>query len=885
MGISVKFYFILLLIIFSSCFVSAAQSLYTVSGTVQDSTGKALSGANIRLITGKDTTNSTSDESGVFTFNKVRSANFEVLVSFLGFKTQSARYNNNQAVSSFQLPAIALKPAINQLGEVVVKDKVQAVTLKGDTVEYNAAAYHAGKDDMVDDLLKQLPGIKVDENDNVTTATGDPVMLLHVNGKTFFTNNVTEFISQLPAGIVAKLQLIDSYGDDAAITGIKSGKPMKMLNLVIKPGMDHGQFGDLTFTGSTTQTYGVFGAAHIWNGSKQIAIGGGLNKMSNKAGVGNASNAANIVYNDQWGKYFKPNFGYDFVSSNQNGNNNSNSETATPLGTLYNSTNSFNGHKSFSNNLSGTIGYDNGRTYIKIESSIHLNTVYNANMLNSLETGIINQRLVSASSQNQRTPRVEGYFEVNQKIGKANSLNTSVSLQNNKVGNNQFNNNETGYLDTAGHLLKDSILNTYVTNMDNVASKELKVIYRHEFAFGKSVNINYQYDKGVENNDFATSALDSNKMLRPIDSLTDAYTYTTTTQRFGIQINFATNDIYLTADLSLQALRLNGDYLNTKYNFTKTEENVIPSLSVRYQLTKVSDIEIDDFGDSTSPGYDQLRPVADTRNLQNIIIGNPNLKPGFENKLELKYDNLSNFGFHFGVNYETASNSIATDNLLVKDTLGSLKQETFYRNVNGTRSFGGVYNVGIPFSVDKKVYHVEFDGILQTNKDVFYNNGAETYSKNISWAQKIAIDRVRLKKWSLSGYASYAYSNTAYAIANNFLNKTQTLIFSARGGWGPTEKEGIFIEANKIFNYGYLGSLSNNPFLVNAAVKHVVKKNRLECELNVHDIFNQANVLSRAISSNTITETHNTIVSRYATLRIILILKNFAKNNSRFPRL
>ena len=121
------------------------------------------------------------------------------------------------------------KPNILENAIAAVPQK-QAVTYKEDTVDYKVADYKAKKNSTVDELLKRVPGIEVDANGNVTHQ-GQAVTKVRINGRDFASGDVKAATKNLPADVISKIQVIDDYGDQANRTGIKTGDPVKILNL------------------------------------------------------------------------------------------------------------------------------------------------------------------------------------------------------------------------------------------------------------------------------------------------------------------------------------------------------------------------------------------------------------------------------------------------------------------------------------------------------------------------------------------------------------------------------------------------------------------------------------------------------------------------------
>jgi len=251
----------------------SAQNIYKIRGQLQDSTSKPVANATVILINAKDTIKTVSNESGAFYFSDLSNGIFNLQIRALGFQYFNSNFTIDDSVET-PITIILHASAIN-LKEVVVKENVQSVIFKKDTVEYNAAAYKTYQNDKVEDLLRQLPGVEVDQYGNVTSQ-GKTVAKLRVNGTDFFTDNVNDFIKLLPANIFDKIQIIDDYGDESAFSGIKNGESGKMLNLVTKSGMNQGIFGYFNIIAATNQRYGININQNIWKDAKQMSVAANL---------------------------------------------------------------------------------------------------------------------------------------------------------------------------------------------------------------------------------------------------------------------------------------------------------------------------------------------------------------------------------------------------------------------------------------------------------------------------------------------------------------------------------------------------------------------------------------------------------------------------------
>ena len=92
------------------------------------------------------------------------------------------------------------------LSEATVTASRILMVTKGDTIEYNAAAFRMQDGSMLDGLIRALPGVKLDENGKITV-NGEFVSSLLVNGRDFFSGDPRVALHNLPAYTVNKVQV------------------------------------------------------------------------------------------------------------------------------------------------------------------------------------------------------------------------------------------------------------------------------------------------------------------------------------------------------------------------------------------------------------------------------------------------------------------------------------------------------------------------------------------------------------------------------------------------------------------------------------------------------------------------------------------------------
>ena len=119
------------------------------------------------------------------------------------------------------------------LAETVVTAKAVEMTVVEDTIQFNAAAFTVPEGSVVEELIKKLPGVELDDDGNITV-NGKNVSQILVDGKEFFGNDRSITLKNLPADIVDKIKTFEKKSDNARITGVDDGEETTVLDLTIK---------------------------------------------------------------------------------------------------------------------------------------------------------------------------------------------------------------------------------------------------------------------------------------------------------------------------------------------------------------------------------------------------------------------------------------------------------------------------------------------------------------------------------------------------------------------------------------------------------------------------------------------------------------------------
>ena len=229
------------------CILSAfSQTGLTLSGTLIDKEGQEpILAGSVELLRAKDSAyvdGTISNAKGEFIFRNLKSNQYILKVTYIGYKTFFKKLSLTEKEPDLRLGELPMEANDILLKETVVEGKRPEVAVKNDTLEYDAGTYKTADNAVVEDLLKKLPGIEVD-NDGKITAQGKSVNRMYVNGKEFFTDDPQIASKNVPADMIDKVQVYDRKSEMAQMTGFDLGDEETVINLTVRSNMMQGTIG------------------------------------------------------------------------------------------------------------------------------------------------------------------------------------------------------------------------------------------------------------------------------------------------------------------------------------------------------------------------------------------------------------------------------------------------------------------------------------------------------------------------------------------------------------------------------------------------------------------------------------------------------------------
>ena len=665
-----------LLVIFLSILSAGAQT--TLTARFKDAaTGEPLAYATFSLTRKGEqkphryclTTNE-----GKAVLDKVGQGDYEARLELLGYKPWMKEVSLRR--KSLDLGEIAVEADAVTLEAAKVSAAGNAVEFKQDTIIYNAASHLIGENDVLEDLLKKLPGVEVDESGKVTV-NGEEVKRITIEGKTFFLNDPTVATRNILARYVKKVKVVEKKSEQAEFTGIDDGERETVIDIAVHDNMMRGTFGNVNagvghdIPAGTAGTLGSYDDWR-WQGSgfvgqftrqRQLSLVANVNNTNSRGatdqagsmmralgGAGASDNGINRVLmgglNGAWTLLGnKMELSGSYIANDVDNVSRSESERISYLSDhdlLSRSSSSSDEHSTghtfasrlehkFSENTQilfepqltlGRSSFENGRSYST-----------------DTRTGEIISKTNEGSSLNRgdnRSLSTSGRFLFKQRLGipgRTLTFNGRYSYSHNETDGINYSNTRT-WLDETGENWRDSIIDqTYLRKADNVSLRG-NLSYTEPLGAGFYAEANYSigWSRNTSVKDTYSDGVRSDLYSNDIDNMH-------ANQKIGANLKYQKDKFRIQGGVSI-------DPTHTENTSTRSgrhieyENDVVnwaPTVSMSWNPERNESVRLFYSGSSSQPTTSQLMPVADLSNPTNISFGNPNLRPYFSHNLRAEY--------------------------------------------------------------------------------------------------------------------------------------------------------------------------------------------------------------------------------------------------------
>ncbi len=223
----------LLPLLFTTGFCANVVSQVRVCGTVTDSVQRPVIHSQVILFSvtsGQILTYSFTDSNGHYCLQTHNPDKYKIEFHGLGYVTETRflEIPKNPAPDSVIKIDVRLKSKVYEIDEVI-KQGERPISIKKDTITYNVLAFSNGTEKVVEDILKKLPGINVDDDGKINFK-GKEVEKVMIEGDDFFGKGYRVLTQNVHANAIEKVEAISNYSDNPLLKQIANSEKVA-LNL------------------------------------------------------------------------------------------------------------------------------------------------------------------------------------------------------------------------------------------------------------------------------------------------------------------------------------------------------------------------------------------------------------------------------------------------------------------------------------------------------------------------------------------------------------------------------------------------------------------------------------------------------------------------------
>lgn len=879
----------------------------SINGTVIDSGANVkLQNASVVLLQAKDSfivADARADKNGRFSFKNLSdTAAFVLFFSYPKYAAYSHKIDMKDAKNGLlDMGSINLIPNEKLLQEVIVKSGASAIKIKGDTTEYTADSFRVQPNASVEDLLKQLPGLQVDQFGNIT-AQGQKVKKVLVDGEEFFGDDPTLVTRNLRADMIDKVQVYDKKSDAATFTGIDDGVRDKTINLKIKEDKNHGIFGKAEIGAGTDGHYLGQGMLNAFKGKRKMAIYGTTSNIG-RVGLGSADKekigdvdgegenyngkglpravSAGAHYDKKWNEDKESvNANYKYNLMNVAGDEATINQNNLPQSFIRTESNNHfeNRNENHRANLKYIHKFDTTSTVTVYTDGYTSNAISFSN--GSAESRRADNSLINTSKNSGTNDYTINTYNVNlawekklKKYGRTLSMYFNNNFSNDK--SNGFTRSESDFYNTLN--VKDSSNLLYLRKQmnDNWRTNTLSVNYTEPLSKKTSLLISYRLNNEESNDDKQSFDLASATPQARTDSFSTKVDATKWDHRAGSFINYTHNKMIIKAGTNVGFLNMDLQSIYQPVTFNRNFVNWNPSASIRYSPSQLKSYYFEYRGNSNNPARNQLLPNQYNNTQLITYLPNLNLNNSFTHNVNANFYNVKNMGqIYMGANMNlslTGNPIITASYFNANSGAYTYRYENLNSNNNGTYALNGYYGV------QKKGW--TYGPNIGINGGTMYSRMNSVLNKlnYSSYTLSMYVGKEVPKKYGLGLYANGGYtlnkSSLQPDLKNNyfFYNIYPSLaVYFLKKMEFHTDGNYLWQQKTQAFGQNF------DRFIWNAWLGYKMLKNdQLTLKLSCNDILNQNNGYSRTASDALFTETRYTTIRRFFTIGAVWSFTKF----------
>ena len=870
-----------------------------IKGSVIDSSSRQFLEAatvSVFLVADSSLVNySITNKKGEFLIKDIPQATpCRLLVSYSGLNSYMQEFIIAPETKVLIINTIQLQKKQVEMEEVIVSAQRPPVIIKKDTIEFNAGSFKTPVNGVVEDLLRLLPGLEVDEKGNISI-NGKRVSKITVDGKDFFGSDFKIASKNLPRDMIDKVQVLDYKSREARFNKTTSTNEEKAINLILKKDKKRGLVGRGSAGYGSDKRYESGTSLNYLSGPLQLNFIGSINntnRLASSASDVSVSNldgsfggkgitetkAAGLNFGNEFGEKWRVNSSYFYNNSRTTNTTSVRRQNILPDTTFfYNAVNqSTNNNDNHQVNLGINYRPDSA-------SELNVNAAYTAvtgtavianNAVSSNargETINVANNLFTSQPDDKNTDLEVFFGRQLKKMGRAFSLSVNYNDRNRRsfdtnAGNTIFyrpdGSSTEDKVDQQSNTKEESKLLNLLATFTEPLSQTISIVLSYNYSSGNGLT-----DKITDRFNPLTAQYEKDTLFS--NSLSNRHL----AHAPNWSINYSSSKINATVGATVQWLKQENVVEQAKYSAKQNFTNLFPSVNLNYKFSKTGNMTFNYYGRSQQPSIEQLQPVPDNRNALYIRLGNPELKPSFLHRIQV---NLQQYNSKANWNLGLALSKV--HNQIVDDTWFDTVQIS--RPVNSNGNYNLSFNMGFSRNWKKKNWSLRLS--LYSNggykKNVSFSNKVENITKSYSIASRIGLTYTYKELLTLMPVFITHYLDNRYSIQQiqQAENITQTLAVNVLMNWPKR----LILENNIQYNYNSrtAPSFPKGVTLWNVAINyHFFKDRQAILRLSVFDLLKQNTSINRNLTPTYIEDSEVRVLQQYFLVSFIYNLKQLGK--------
>jgi hypothetical protein len=879
---------------------------FEITGKVVDEAGVPLESATIYLEKAADSslvTYTISEKNGNFRLAETTTApKVNLYISFAGYQSYRETLEIKERI---ELSTITMQVQDNELEEVVVAATRAPITIKKDTLEFNAGSFSTRQDANLEELMKKLPGVEVDNQGNITV-NGKTVSRILVNGEEFFGDDPKIATKNLPKEIIDKIQVTDTKTRSEEFTG-KAGDPEnKTVNITIKEDKNKGYFARATAGGGTDDRYELSGIGNYFKDDLRLSVLASSNNINTSGfsydevfGMMGRTAGRNVFGGGGGGITKAETAGINFVNKWENdlelsadyffGRNDTERRTIIARENILPDSRYFTNSEERSNLLNDS-HRANARFEVEFDTltRISISPRLNANFGNSYRDQVAESldedlNLINRTEtfENEALESVDFSNNIDfiRRFGSRGSyLQMEFENDHSRQKNDNFYYSESLFMEEGEEVIQ--IQDQYIDEDETENEYSFEVSKRSVLADDFFLDVSYDFDYlNSTNKRYVYEAENGDRNYNILNNLLSSdFEVNSRRHTPNLGLNYEGDIWRINTEVGLLHTSLeNSNYLE-ETSFENTYNNLFLEAGVRYEIERSKSLSIRYNTNVDIPSIRQLQPVVDRTNPLNIIVGNPELRPAYRQDIQLNYRNFdfaTRSGIFSYINLGFTNNNVVSVSTVNED----LVRTTTYTNVDGAinGNAGVFYNK--QYKKEARIFRYQAGLNASYNKNIGFTNAVKYEAERYSLSPRLRLTFEIEDLLSIEPNYELTYNSTNYDINPNrnedFVN--HSIGFQTTSYW----PENVVFGNDISFNY--FGNVSpgfdNTSLLWNMSLGYEFLEDKATLKVKVYDLLDQNIDTRRVIGDDFIQDTSSLILTRYAMLSFTYKLSNFGGSN------